>query len=374
MQSDEKKAVINTINLSGPVSFYHIKYNDKEILLFGDEHSEYDNNAPFNFLNFIKLLSDKSNQNKNCIDFFIEDVYDVKSQTVIPNASKSGIKFFVDSYASSRKELIFKLRTIFSTEGISLYTDSNDYKYFRIHGWDWGRSGLKPSLIYYTIDNLDILDIKNKQTLYNFYCNNPFLSLNKKDFLASKDPYIILFKDTLYKADKRFNYELEQAIAIRIHKQLANIDNKYFTAEILIKYFLTLYETSKRNLNLRGFILETYAIARMFRLFKNKHEIDKCDAAAPNKIVYFGGSNHTVEIVNFLKYLQSKDINFEYEYPIQNDAEYKKPSSHFIVFPIKNYFGVFDKMSDDEITSMIDTERIKYLKYKEKYLRLKATI
>ena len=71
------------INIHGPVSFSFFNITDKingknkKILLFGDKHRKYsyDDNY-FSLENLIKLIKEKVKEDKNCLDFFIENTYD----------------------------------------------------------------------------------------------------------------------------------------------------------------------------------------------------------------------------------------------------------------------------------------------------------
>ena len=112
------------------------------------------------------------------------------------------------------------------------------------------------------------------------------------------------------------NFEDEKFISILIHKQLQNIDREYLCKEQLIDYFYSQLDanTKRRNfrniIDVRLYVLETYSIARMFRnQFKiRESRYNKCNGNKPNNIIYYGGSDHTDNIINFLKYIAGGEL------------------------------------------------------------------
>jgi hypothetical protein len=323
---------ISKIILTGPISFIHIKLNDKEILLFGDEHIDY-KKSPYDVLNFIKIIADKTLEQKKCIDFFLESPF-------INIHTKQKVKYDDEIY--NDPPLLTTLRNEFSV--ISNY--HSKYDFFRIHYWDLSQFGIDIyiSLIINIEEYIKVNPIYDTSTIYDFYCNNDE---------SKHDKLFIQLIDKLNKSKSKpnyFFYDEEKKMSKIIHKQLNNIDDTFFNKETLLTYFRMRASEEDGRFPVRLSILETYSIARIFRKkFKNR-EIEeygtfgnKCDAQNINNVIYFGGEYHVLNIYSFLKSLKNECIIINYEY-------YKNSSiqNNEIIFPLLNYFNLFDDSDDPD--------------------------
>ena len=185
---------LDQIGLTGPISYYHIKWRTKELLLFGDLHYP---RIPgeFDLINFLELIANKTNENTICVDFFHELPFQKESTSVIE---------FNDS-----SKLIDQIRIIFGTH--SEYYGYK-YPYFRIHGWELSQYTKFKSnnlLLWYIHD---IGSIDKYELIYDFYCDNKD-NQHDKDFrdLIEENRYFIRYK---------FIFDNEKFLSSLIHKQV----------------------------------------------------------------------------------------------------------------------------------------------------------
>lgn len=365
---------MNTVILTGPTQFSHLKWENKEFLLFGDEHIEY-SIGQYDFVKFIKIIAEYTNMKQICVDFFLEKSFR-KEINIDTKAPLHGDVF--------RKNLIQFLGVLFS--GNNIY-DTHNYNYFRIQNWELSQylfDTPHKSLLTEIYEKvvLEAIKLSDNILVYNFFCNNE-MGQHDENFKR-------LVQDINYtKEISKFEYE--KFISNLIHKQLQNIDREYFCKEQLIDYFYSQLDANAKRRNFRNIIdvrlsvLETYTIARMFRnQFKIRaSRYNKCNGNKPNNIIYFGGSDHTDNIINFLKYIAGDKLI--------NIFESKKTGfNNEISFQIENYFNLFD--SKEHIQRLLESSNLrasakvfipstnvtkdeeyesKYLKYKHKYIKLK---
>jgi len=382
--SDKINKLDESLIINGPISYYYYEWKKKKILLFGDNHSKYrlihetlkENDFIILINEFIRIA-----KNKNmCIDFFLEgqisnqkyfNIFNSKNildkvitQILITNLTtlfknklisfddyneiikldNNNIKERLDIiYLSIDSDLYNKLDIIKEKEIHELllinlrnklkepeYSENNN---FRLHGWEISQILIDKENAYFSIlfeNNTynNKIDECDYELIYNYYCNNldniytiPFnkyIITNYKDY----DTEIIIY--------------MESKIASIIHKQLLKIDNEYFNHIQLKNYFLNV-----SHFNIRTKILETYSIARMFCKFDTT-KLQKCLASDPDNIIYFGGNIHVLNICNFFKYLENCEIKLNFPYYDKKLVDYNASTNHFIEFPLKNYFNMFD--------------------------------
>ena len=290
---------MNTVTLTGPTQCSHLKWKNKEFLLFGDEHIPY-TIGQYDFVKFIKLIAEQTNMKQICVDFFLEKPF--RKQINI-NASSPIIS---DVF---RKNLLLYLGSLFSSNNIY---DTYNYNYFRIQNWELSQylfDTPHKSLLTVIHDKvvLEAIDLSDNILVYNFFCNNEMGQHDEKFKRLVKD---------INRKKEISNFEDEKFISILIHKQLQNIDREYLCKEQLIDYFYSQLDANTKRPNFRNiidvrlYVLETYSIARMFRnQFKiRESRYNKCNGNKPNNIIYYGGSDHTDNIINFLKYIAGGEL------------------------------------------------------------------
>tara|TARA_B100001093_G_C26829535_1_gene1015516 strand:+ start:567 stop:1937 length:1371 start_codon:yes stop_codon:yes gene_type:complete len=146
---------------------------------------------------------------------------------------------------------------------------------------------------------------------YTYYLDN---ELNEKKLKNER----LKFRKKIY-----LNIEQIKIISKKIWKQMENLDSNYITKKDIIDYWnyrFKLYLLKGRNIVsnkdiskydtcahtaiwdlLMLSLTETYTIARMFRKFKNKRNIENCELDKSLKnIIYFAGDDHTRNIGNFI--------------------------------------------------------------------------
>ena len=311
------------LGLSGPISCYHIQWRTKELLLFGDLHCPY-RPGNFDLINFLKLIADKTNEKKICVDFFHE----------LPFQKEEHYEYFEHSSGL----LIQDIRINFGM--LSKYY-SNHYPYFRIHGWELSQytKFANNNLLLWFIDSIG--DIRMYNLIYDFYCNN---ENNKHD-----ENFKELIEKNHHYSKYNFIFENEKFLSLLIHKQIRNIDTTYFEPILLFTFF------KKTLSNLRFAILETYSISRMFRKFEHKERLNKCENNDVNNIIYFGGDDHVLNVFNFLKFLSEeiniKDIEFFYEFKRRQSISYQLQQNpcmdqQYIMIKLYNFFKLFPDKND----------------------------
>jgi len=329
------------IKLHGPIEVSYIKLNEKEILLFGERHLNYNEISQNNIKNLIKIFADKSNIKKKCIDFFFESSFN-KTLTSDDKINKK--------HEYSTSSVLNYLRDEFSYK--SIY-NTTEYNYFRVHHWELSQPTFRNIPTRSILFNEEMLPqigttyLSRNMIIYNFYCNN-----------YSRDKLINDKFRELFISKKIFSYENELEISNIIHKQLNNIDEKYFCKEQLNDFFLNIISSNIGNIRLD--VLETYSIARMFRKkFKMRDGINKCDGVNVDNIIYYGGNSHTQNVYNFLKTLNN--YNCIYNYKIDDryfrqldrlsreETDMMTNDSIPVLFPLYNYFNLFDTPSEIEL-------------------------
>ena len=120
---------------------------------------------------------------------------------------------------------------------------------------------------------------------------------------------------------------LFQYLNFKTQNQIDNIDEYFFTKKQLVSYMLNLIEIYPEDKYFLGsggvrlFVTETYAIARMFRIFDSKkNRVENCDTYdnSLKNIIYFAGGYHTEITSKFIKTI----LKIE---PISSDNVFNNP-------------------------------------------------
>lgn len=327
MSSSTDKKII----LLGPVSFYHLKWKNKELLLFGDTHVDLQNSYDYDLIKFIKLIAEKTAEKYKCVDFYHELPFQKDYQ-------KNVIEF------NSDNKLIDFIRNTFNLNSV-YNTNIDKYKYFRVHGWELSQY---TSFVEKNDSFLGVIDnyttkVFNPivETIYNFYCNNKDSSFDD----AFRQILVKYGKEN----KKNFDFDNEKFLSLLIHKQLENLNETYFKKQQLLDYFKKIYPSDTRLA-----VLETYSISRMFRIFPKKEDRgNKCDATEPDNVIYFGGKAHLLNVLNFLKEVSKEELQILYETTgkyitktfydnVKRHNVTERMNEQQIWFPLKNYFNLFD--------------------------------
>lgn len=147
-----------------------------------------------------------------------------------------------------------------------------------------------------------------------------------QQFLKSYESYVV--NDLLF-----------QYLNFKTQNQIDNIDEFFFTKKQLVSYMLKLIEIYPEDKfflgsgGVRLFITETYAIARMFRIFDSKkNRIENCDTSSNSlkNIIYFAGGFHTEITSKFIKTI----LKIE---PISSNNVFNNPVYKYLQDDIKLY-------------------------------------
>ena len=135
---------------------------------------------------------------------------------------------------------------------------------------------------------------------------------NRKNLIKEiSNHYTPVSQEILEKYESYFlDDQLFQYLNDKTEHQMDNIDDSFFTKKQLVSYMLELIDIYPSDQNfldpggVRLFITETYAIARMFRIFDStKNRVENCDINnnSLKNIIYFGGGSHNRITTNFIK-------------------------------------------------------------------------
>jgi len=307
--------------LSGPVSLYYLKKNDKQIFLFGDEHSELEYGCTqkksinlIEFLDLIFLNSDKK------IDFLVESRY-----------------YYIEPKAKIEEELdlyITNLIHYYIKKGCFLRDKkkcSENYPNTRFHSVDYRFSHLCKSakyiddnlreLLYLVNDshssdkkflifrkfekimkkmkNMDTYEKLEKLINKSFNCkklkkqvNNCEISVKNKILKYKRD--VMIENNKLYK--NNYNYSFNKLNEMYLQK------NTLFSYSITTMYLSILFNII---IDAQIIIMDIYCLARLFKKFKNNDEQNMM-----NNVIIYAGALH---IENYFLFL-TKYMNYKLEF------------------------------------------------------------
>lgn len=344
--------------LNGPVNFFKLKNDDKEVYLFGDYHKNIENQGECDELesfNFDKYLKYFFKHNTKNIDFMLET-------PMKPN------EYYDKNY---NYKYLFKLRKVFQ----ELYDKNPYYKYLKVHYID---------IRFFNNINEPFLYVRNIQGyinnkgLYDFqYIINTLEIINK---LLNEQINII---DKYYK-DEKSNVDKENIVDVLFNKIITKYNNKENKIKINKFFKVMCYERMKFLIDeITKFITDCNKYQKIFD--DNKDKLDKkhmnsnkelykqyllfedfYDTDKYNKIkddVLITGEKIEIQILNigvyimdsyFLRRLLDKDY-------IKNSIVYTGASHNtdYLHFLVKNYdykiveYGTINDISSNELEKLI---------------------
>ena len=344
--------------LNGPVNFFKLKNDDKEVYLFGDYHKNIENQGECDELesfNFDKYLKYFFKHNTKNIDFMLET-------PMKPNEYYD--KNYNDIYLD-------KIRKVFQ----ELYNKNPYYKYLKVHYID---------IRFFNNINEPFLYVRNIQGyinnkgLYDFqYIINTLEIINK---LLNEQINII---DKYYK-DEKSNVDKENIVDVLFNKIITKYNNKENKIKINKFFKVMCYERMKFLIDeITKFITDCNKYQKIFD--DNKDKLDKkhmnsnkelykqyllfedfYDTDKYNKIkddVLITGEKIEIQILNigvyimdsyFLRRLLDKDY-------IKNSIVYTGASHNtdYLHFLVKNYdykiveYGTINDISSNELEKLI---------------------
>lgn len=217
------------IYVNGPINFFRLKNNNKDIYLFSDIHKDLNNQTEcdeINSINIDKFFLNFFKNNKKQVDFMLETYKDYQNNCESQN-------------------YLFKLRKMFN----SFYKKNPYYENLRIHYLDIRNYKYLEQIhqnSYYLIDYL------NSNNIYKFKTINEKLDI-MKFYLNKIMDYYVNNLDKSYDTDKENIFE---NLLDKIMNKYNNIDNKQKINKFLetnfykkIKYTNELITNLKTKLN-----------------------------------------------------------------------------------------------------------------------------
>ena len=260
--------------------------------------------------------------------------FDISQQNYGHKTTKA---FYLNNHEDLNKLILEIVRTltVYSKEDLVTYlTKFEDIDISDTNGnvYNLNNNNDKKSLYLYCISSIDndsqdysykrgkmiakkILD--NRKNLMKEISDK--YTPESQQFLKSYESYVV-------------NDHLFEYLNFKTQHQIDNIDEHFFTKKQLVSYMLQLieiYPTDKLFLGSGGvrlFITETYAIARMFRIFDStKNRVENCDTYdnSLKNIIYFAGGFHTEITSKFIKTI----LKIE---PISSDNVFNNPVSKYL--------------------------------------------
>ena len=351
-----KKLNIN-INISGPISFTKLKINlknEKQILLFGDSHSEYKTKElrHIPFIDYLKYISSSYNNQDNCLDIYTESLYNIEKKHGFEKISSKNELNEKNGGGNERTHnvLLHEVRYEMSN---NINIDTKAYK-IRKHNFEITQCKIGSTNLLHPVFTNDV------DTSYTSHIESILEDIFINDPSSSSTEPLYIFKD---KATKLYNYfiysknesinvtklkeyityvnsiqhtniyccvEQIQFISSKILKQiqqpneLTNYTNYTNILSNIVNLLLSLsskYISSSGSVSsnsntyfsmlldeVRMLLMETYAFLRMFRIFEPKMSSlrNNCRDNIPQKnIIYFGGENHTNNMIHLFLNIKS---------------------------------------------------------------------
>lgn len=362
--------------LEGPISLNYYSnvnndVNDKiKILIFGEDHSNPNlcknlynsfpvcksNEVCMNILN----LYEKIINSNICIDSILEDRFIPNQFLKIGGGKKNKFRYIdklrIKYFSKNPKWNVFsnRLHDIDIRQSVNNLNKTSIFVDFIFQNENQLKNNIK---IYYN-KNKNI-NINTLQFIDLF--NNYFLEFNQmsKQDLNSVENYIKFFIKK--KPNNYLSFKNHKFIKYKIKKQINNINFKLFSKKQLIDW----YNNRKNQVylqyssNLRAYILnitvllvDIFAIARMFRIYKNKinKPLGNCTISknpdfnkAKNIIVYVGES-HKENYIDFIKNVLNKTPSINYEKKILTYKINKKSKKNEVIsclrIPLFKPFGI----------------------------------
>ena len=349
--------------LNGPVNFFRLRKNDKDVYLFGDRHNdvriqkECNELESFNFDKYLKYFFQHNTKN---VDFMLEtDMYQTDNY---------------DKYNNDKNEYLVKNSKLFS----DIYNKKISYKYLNVHNIDIRSKNLinEPFVIAY---NIYYYLQKNNGINYDYnYLIEELLKINK--LLIQQCIIIEKFK-------KNNNCEIDKTniLEVLFHKIMFKYNDKHNKKTIndffdifcyqQIKYVIKITNTFIKTLGKYDKIIETKTQEQAQLIHVNKQfEVYKQCINFKN----FYNSNEYLKMINnivkFIKILYMYCLNIGvYEmdcYCLRRllDKSYIKNAiiytgightSNYLFFLIKycDYeiieFGYINGLTSEELTKLI---------------------
>jgi|688.fasta_scaffold327667_2 hypothetical protein len=306
--------------LSGPVSLYYLKKNDKQIFLFGDEHSQLEYGCTqkksinlIEFLDLIFLNSDKK------IDFLVESRY----YYIEPKAKIEGEQ---DLYITNLIHYYIKKGCFLRDKKKC----SENYPNTRFHSVDYRFSNLCKSMKYIWDNMNKLLDLsydldysdkkflifrKFEKIMKNMKNMNTYDKLEKlinKSFNCKKlkeqiDNCDISIKNKILKYKRDVMIENNKLYKKKYNDTINKFNKMYLQKDKLFNYsFAGIYADELCNIIIYAtvVIMDIYCLARLFKKFKNNDEQNMM-----KNVIIYAGAFH---IENYLLFL-TKYMNYKLE-------------------------------------------------------------